>query len=87
MMDIIENGVIVQAWTTENSSAVVWGTHDLELAKKVYREYDLDTEPDWEDGTEYWGRPGLDEEETWTDGSMSTKKEEEDWVPFLTFEF
>lgn len=79
--------VNVQAWTTEDSNAVVWGTHDIDEAKKVYRELVLDTEPDWETALQKWGRPGLDEEEIWNSEDTSDAQKEDNWVPFLVFDF
>lgn len=78
--------VTMQAWTTENENAVVWGTHDIETAKKVYRELILDTEPDWDAPSYYWALPGLDEEEVWPKNSVS-EEEKDGWVPFLSFDF
>lgn len=77
----------VQAWTTENADAVVWGTHDLETAKKVYRDLQLDTEPDWDDVILYWGAEGMDEQEVWPPESVA--REHGAWctVPFMIFSF
>lgn len=79
--------VNLQAWTTENEDAVVWGTHDLETAKKVYGELGMDTDPDWDDVREYWARPGMDELETWNPEDTAETPKDETWVPFLIFGF
>lgn len=77
----------LQAWTTENEDAVVWGTHDIETAKKVYAELQMDTDPDWDDVRFYWGRPGLDEQETWAPDDTAEAPGDGIWVPFLIFGF
>lgn len=77
----------VHAWTTEYENAVIWGTHDIEEAKTVYRDLHMDTEPDWEDFQTYWGRPGLDEQETWETNDFSDTPGDERQIPFLIFEF
>lgn len=83
----IELNPHVHVWTTEYENAVVWGTHDIEEAKSVYRDLYMDTEPDWEDFQFYWGRPGLDEQETWAAGDFSDAPGGNFRVPFLIFEF
>lgn len=82
-----ENAVEVQAWTTENADAVVWGTHDIEVAKKVYRDLALDTEPDWDSGILYWGAPGLDEKEVWPPEDVARQPGDGCHVPFIVFDF
>lgn len=82
-----ENIANVKAWTTEYETAVVWGTHDIETAKIVYRDLHMDTEPDWDAFEFYWGRPGLDEQETWGLNDTAKAPGNGIWVPFLIFDF
>lgn len=77
----------IKAWTTEHETAVIWGTHNIEEAKSVYRDLHMDTEPDWDDFRSYWGRPGLDEKEVWQPGDYEESPGLGCIVPFLIFEF
>jgi hypothetical protein len=76
----------IQAWTTENSDAVVWGTHDLAVAKEAYAIMQLDTEPDWGDVRLMWAAPHLIDQEQWADEDYGNQPED-GWVPYMAFGF
>lgn len=80
-----ENATI-QAWTTENEDAVVWGTHDLTIAKEAYRIMGLDTEPDWDDVRLMWAAPHLVNEEQWADEDYGNEPHD-GWVPYTVYGF
>jgi hypothetical protein len=76
----------ITVWTTENSEAVVWGTHDLAAAKKAYKAMELDTEPDWDDVRLMWGAPHLLDLEVW-EASDYGDEPEDGWVPYMVYGF
>jgi hypothetical protein len=77
----------IQAWTTENEDAVVWGTHDLAIAKEAYVIMNLDTEPDWDDVRLMWAAPHLLEQDGFWDASEYGDEPKDGWVPYMVFGF
>ena len=73
------------AWTTENSAAIVWGTHDPETAKTIYNTQGLEYAPDWDSGVKMWAAPHLVEEETWDAEEYGTEPRE-GWTPYLVLD-
>ncbi|MFK4298121.1 hypothetical protein ABH924_003282 [Arthrobacter sp. GAS37] len=84
----------LQAWATEHDSFVVWGTHDVDVATPVLREFieanfsaeDIDEllleREELSNGGFYWGRPELPDEETWAETDYSFKAVD-GWVPYM----
>lgn len=78
---------LIQAWTTENETAVVWGTHDLQKAKEAYRRLALDTEPDWDTAERYFAAPRVLHIDNWTEGNIGIQQTADRSAPFLVFDF
>jgi hypothetical protein len=76
----------ILAWTTENSDAVVWGTHDLAIAKEAYGIMGFDTEPDWDDCRLMWGAPHLLELEIW-DAADYGDAPKDGRIPYMVYGF
>ncbi|MET3172909.1 UNVERIFIED_ORG: hypothetical protein ABIB52_000737 [Arthrobacter sp. UYCu721] len=81
-----ETPAIIQVWTTENSEAIVWGTHDLAAAKKVYAAENYDTDPDWNDVHLMWAAAHLADLEGW-DPEEYGDAPKDGWVPFAVYGF
>lgn len=74
----------VEAWATENSDAVVWGTHDAATAREAYGALGMDEEPDWGDAKLKWAAPHLIEQEQWADEDYGDTPKD-GWVPFMVY--
>lgn len=74
----------IQSWTTENSDAIVWGTHNPEAARQVYDSEGFDYEADWDNARKMWAAPHLIEEEVWEDADYGDEPRE-GWIPYMVY--
>lgn len=73
------------AWTTENSEAIIWGTHDTAAAKAIYDAQGFDYEPAWGDSRKMWGAPHLSDQEVWDQAEYGDEPRE-GWTPYMVFD-
>jgi hypothetical protein len=84
--EIMTKSASIQVWTTENSDAIAWGTHDTEAAKRVYASQGFDSEPDWDDVRLMWAAPHLIDLEQW-DAADYGNEPKDGWVPYAVYGF
>jgi hypothetical protein len=82
----------VEAWITESSSAVVWGTHNTTVADETWSKFLSDTDQDsgefavdWDEASRLWASPEADaSKEVWPEGWTSAE-EKAGWTPVLVY--
>lgn len=79
----------ILAWSTEQDTCIVWGTHDPEKARAVWAEQidpDEDDMPPWDEASEEWADPAeLDKDEYQPWSLVGKTQQHPHWVPFLAW--